>query len=229
MSETSGESIQPADHERAGTIFFFADTYRFYLEGLKALRNELAKFASLKEEFALGYSAYDEVLERMNGIIDWAVKRIPADASSRSTVVEHGVSYGSLRLLKAGGVYQLNALQRRRNQLVRDHPDIPRVLLGAIDEKIEQYRDRLEQGTMQELKPAENLPGLDQVRTVEPAAVTSPPVAISGTGALAASPQQLFPVRGLFLAPCPLILSQSLMMSFAEDVCLSLRRSIHRS
>ncbi len=151
----SGEA--PSDDERAGNIWWFAETYRFFIEGLTGLRDHLASFEGVKKSFEVGESDYDRLLHRINGMIEWANKKLESVRSENDQITEREVSYGSLRLLKAGGLYKLHLLQERRDRILQENPKIPRTLLAAIDEKIAQWRDKLEQGRMNGLKPADIL------------------------------------------------------------------------
>ena len=147
----------PSDDEYVGNVWWFAETYRFFVEGLKGLRDHLDSFGQIKTSFEVGESDYDRLLNRLNGMIEWANDQLKSVHSENDQITERGVSYGSLRLLKAGGLYRVHLLQERRDQVLQDNPTIPRTLLAAIDEKIAQWRDKLEQGRMNGLKPADIL------------------------------------------------------------------------
>ena len=147
----------PSDDEHIGNIWWFAETYRFFIEGLSGLRDHLKSFGQIKNSFEVGESDYDRLLDRMNRMITWANERLESVRSENDQITEREVSYGTLRLLKAGGLYRVHLLQKQRDQVLHENPTIPRTLLAAIDEKIAQWRDKLEQGRMNGLKPADIL------------------------------------------------------------------------
>jgi len=56
----------PSDDEHIGNIWWFAETYRFFIEGLSGLRDHLKSFGQIKNSFEVGESDYDRLLDRMN-------------------------------------------------------------------------------------------------------------------------------------------------------------------
>lgn len=155
MSDTPQMKSPRPDNAVAGDIVFFADSYKFCIDGLKDLKNHLASFENVKKTFELEHSEYDELIEYISRIINWAEEKLGPVASGSHHIFEYGVSYGSLRLLKAGGFYRLHQREKQRDDLLAKHTDLPRALLASIDEKTAQFRDWLEQGVMNGLRPAE--------------------------------------------------------------------------
>lgn len=155
MSDPSQFKPPPPDNAVAGDIVFFADSHRFCIEGLKDLKSHLARFEDVKKTFELEHSAYDELIEHICRIINWAEEKLGPGVSHSHHFFEYGVSYRSLRLLKAGGFYRLHQREKLRDDLLAKRPDLPRALLASIDEKTAQFRDWLEQGVMNGLRPAE--------------------------------------------------------------------------
>lgn len=155
MNDSSQLTPPPPDNAVAGDIVFFADSHRFCIEGLKDLKNHLVQFEDVKKTFELEHSEYDELIEYITRIINWAEEKLGPDVSGSHHIFEYGVRYGSLRLLKAGGFYRLHKRENQRDDLLAKHPDLPRALLASIDEKTSQFRDWLEQGVMNGLRPAE--------------------------------------------------------------------------
>jgi Protein of unknown function (Hypoth_ymh) len=145
----------PSDNESIGDVWWFGETYRFFIEGLRGLRDHLRCFDKIKASFELAESDYDRLIDRMSRMVDWAKKRLDSTHSENDQITERNVTYGSLRLLKAGGLYRVHLLQNKREQVLQENPSIPRTLLAAIDEKIAQWRDKLEQGSMNGLEPAD--------------------------------------------------------------------------
>jgi hypothetical protein len=146
---------QPPDNAVAGDIVFFADSHRFCIEGLKDLKDHLLRFEDVKKTFELEHSEYDELIECISRIINWTEEKLGPDVRGSHHIFEYGVRYGTLRILKAGGFYQLHKREKQRDDLLAKHPDLPRALLASIDEKTAQLRDWLEQGVMNGLRPAE--------------------------------------------------------------------------
>jgi len=140
----------PSDDEHIGNIWWFAETYRFFIEGLSGLRDHLKSFGQIKNSFEVGESDYDRLLDRMNRMITWANERLESVRSENDQITEREVSYGTLRLLKAGGLYRVHLLQKQRDQVLHENPTIPRTLLAAIDEKIAQWRDKPRPSVMHE-------------------------------------------------------------------------------
>jgi hypothetical protein len=155
MSDTPQIKPPPPDNAVAGDIVFFADSHRFCIDGLKDLKNHLVRFEDVKKTFELERSEYDDLIEYISRMIDWAEEKLGSHTSRSHHIFEYGVRYGSLRLLKAGGFYRLHKREKQRDDLLAKHPDLPRALLASIDEKTAQLRDWLEQGVMNGLRPAE--------------------------------------------------------------------------
>lgn len=153
MTENN-QSRGPRDDEYAGDVWFFSDTYRFYIDGLKALRDHFKDYERIVNSFQIQESSFVFLLERINRIIDWAEKKLNAIKDERSPIYERNVSYGNLRLLKAGGLFRVHLLEQLRNRELEENPNLPSSLLSAINEKIAQLRDRLEQGVLNGLSPA---------------------------------------------------------------------------
>ncbi|MDA2916825.1 TIGR02391 family protein [Nitrospinae bacterium AH_259_B05_G02_I21] len=145
----------PSDSERVGTIWFDIETYRFYLEGIKGLRDHLSQFEEIKNLFGIQLSPYDRQMMRVNRMIEWADKRLQEATPEDPDIVEWDVTYGTLRLLKAGGLFRVRQIEKQREEVINKYPNMPRALLASIDEKMAQYRDKLEIGKMSGLPPAD--------------------------------------------------------------------------
>lgn len=155
MSDAPQTKPQPADNDIAGDIVFFADSHRLCIEGLKALKDHLLRFEDVKKSFELEHSGYDDLIENITRMVNWAERSLGPDSKTTHPIFEYGVRYGSLRLLKAGGFYRIHKLEKQRNDLLAKHADLPSTLLASIDDKISQLRNWLEQGVMNGLRPAE--------------------------------------------------------------------------
>jgi len=142
----------PSDNTRVGEVWFLAKDYQFLIEGLKGISDHFTRFEEVKKQFDLKDTDFDLLLERIKDMIGWGEDRLK---NPRGGIIEHGVTYGSIRLLKAGGMFLVHKLERQREEVLARYPDIPRALLSSIDEKIVQFRDRCEKGVMNGLRPAD--------------------------------------------------------------------------
>jgi hypothetical protein len=143
------------DNELAGDIVFYVDDYKFLIDGLKLLRDELQKFLPVKKEFGLERTEFDRQLERISHIIEHVEPKLNQDR--RGPLFEYSVSWGSLRILKAGGMFALRQLQERRDKTLAKYPNLPLALLSAIDGQISEAQNRVEMGVLNGLEPADIL------------------------------------------------------------------------
>jgi hypothetical protein len=145
-----------SDHHIVGTVVFFSDDYRSIVDGLKALREELAQFEGVKKKFDLDESPYDRLIERIDRIVERVEPKLQGVAKNRQMpIFEDGVTIGSLRLLKAGGLFIVSQMMVKRNDFLKRQQRVPRAIIASIDEKIAQLKDNLEQGVMNGLPPAD--------------------------------------------------------------------------
>ena len=69
-------------------------------------------------------------------------------------MVDMNINYLHLRLLKAGGLIELQEYKAKREKLITNGYGVPKKLLSAIDERIAKMTEILELGLMKDLEPA---------------------------------------------------------------------------
>lgn len=147
---------QPPDERTAGDPWFLKTTYREFHEGLKTALARLKEWSSIAQELDLESSPYREELERLEQIISWGEERLKGGTeSSLPHIMVKGVSYGSLRYLKAGLLLRVQDLDRKKQGLLAKGGSIPGSVLQTFDGKIEQLLNLAEQGLLNGLRPAD--------------------------------------------------------------------------
>ncbi|RJX28717.1 MAG: hypothetical protein C4525_15855 [Desulfarculus sp.] len=147
---------QPRDEATAGSPWFWLETYKEFQEGLICLLKELEKYTALAASLELESSPYEKEIGRLKRMIDWGEKEIAArerDSSGEITII--GVSYGSLRYLKAGLLFRVSQLLQKRSMVLREHKTVPGSLLETFNQKIQQIINLGETGVLNSLKPAD--------------------------------------------------------------------------
>ena len=167
MSELS-KYKEVDDRATAGSVWFYSETYRFLHEGLKLIDKQLdavvPEFTQIRQEFGIGdtgSSEFEIQASRIKRMIKWGDHHASEDAPS---ITINGVSWGTLRLLKAGGIAMVRKLEERRDALLKTHRIVPETLLKSIDEMIEKGRNKTEIGMLNGLKPADVLFELGKVQ-----------------------------------------------------------------
>ncbi len=145
------EREQPGDDESAGNVWFWAQTYLEFQQGLKLALERLKRFEGIARELELKGSPYDEQVKRLQTMIEWGEERL----KENGTIVIGGVSYGSLRYLKAGILLRASQLLKRRQGVISEERAVPKSILDAFDNRIQQLLNLAEQGVLQGLRPAE--------------------------------------------------------------------------
>lgn len=167
---------QPNDDTTAGNVWFYVDTYREYHEGLKLVLERLKKFSDIAAELELKSSPYDKELGRVTRLVEWGEERL-ADPRNSGEVRITGASYKTLRYLKAGGLLQAQRLIERRQEVLLQRRVVPKTILQAFDQRIEQLLNLAEVGTLKGLRPAELF---FELVTGEPSEVPVKSVAMQG-------------------------------------------------
>lgn len=155
--EKTWETVkQPPDQKTAGSPWFWVTTYREFHEGLKSIVQELEKYSSLAESLELESSPYEKEIKRLKGMIEWGEKRLGAEADQTfGEITIDGVSYGSLRYLKAGILFRVSQLFQKRDEVLKKAKTVPRSILQTFDERIKQLLNLAETGMLNSLKPAD--------------------------------------------------------------------------
>ncbi len=171
---------QPSDEQTVGDVWFYKKTYQFFQDGLKKLLLKLKEYEALEKQFELEASPYREQIDRLQHMIDWGEANLAKAATDSHEVFVRGISYGSLRVLKAAGLVQVHDQERKKAELLGIERPIPAVLVQAIDEKLQQTKNLLEQGAMNGLEIGNlwnELASLEETRVM---ASLPPPVQKSG-------------------------------------------------
>ena len=147
---------QPHDEKTAGSPWFYTETYKEFHEGLKSMVQELEKYSDLAESLELESSPYEKEIRKLKGMIDWGEKRLGAEEShSFGEITVDGVSYGSLRYLKAGILFRVSQLFQKRYEVLKKDKTVPRSILKTFDERIQQLLNLAEMGILNGLRPAD--------------------------------------------------------------------------
>jgi hypothetical protein len=147
---------QPPDETVAGSPWFFVDAYAEFQKGLDALLSELEKHRNAVKLLGLESPPYDEEVARIRGMIDWGKERLDAmNGSPRASITVSGVTFGSLRYLKAGVLYLAYLVEKQKRAFLAEAEIVPRSVLRSFDARIEQLQNMGEMGKLSGLKPAE--------------------------------------------------------------------------
>ena len=146
---------QHPDEQTAGSPWFYVETYREFHKGLKIAIQELEKYSSLIQEIELESSPYEQEILRLKRMIEWGEELLKDTEKSKfDEITLSGVSWGSLRYLKAGILLKARQLILKRLSVLAGNRLIPRSVLKTFDERIEQLLNMAEQGMLNGLKPA---------------------------------------------------------------------------
>lgn len=159
MSEYPWDSIeQPPDDDRAGSPWFFAGTYQEFQRGLESLLAELEQHRNAVERIGLTASPFEEEVDYLRGMVEWGSEKLASMGNPpRGTVTVDGVSYRSLRYLKAGILFRAFEVERQKLAFLAQNQIVPRSVLRSFDARIEQLRGMAEMGKLSGLRPADVL------------------------------------------------------------------------
>ena len=136
------------DSRSLGDTIFFKDTMEFFQKGITRLRDRLDQWN--KSEQAPPY--VDEVRD-LTRMIDWTAERL-SKIGKHDDIWVHGVTVGSHRYLKAGGVL---LVLEAEEQLQRELAKLPAGVIAARRENIAKMKTLCEQGMFASLEPADCL------------------------------------------------------------------------
>jgi len=142
------------DDAIAGNTWFFVETYKIFQEGLKALLNKIMEFDGLVKELELSESPYEYDKKRIEKMIHYGEKELQKKDDYDEIVID-GVSYGSLRYLKAGIIMLVQKLEDKKNKILQEYDFLPKAVIESLDEKINILRDKAEMGLLNGLSPAD--------------------------------------------------------------------------
>ena len=148
---------QPQDEQTAGSPWFYISSYREFQKGLILALQEVEKYSALTKELELEFSPFEKEKQRLNRMIEWEEDRLKksGQTSDDDEIVLSGVTYGSLRYLKAGILLRAHHLIEKRQNVLRDNRFVPRSVVQSFDERIEQLLNLAEQGMLNGLQPAD--------------------------------------------------------------------------
>ena len=178
---------QHLDEEGAGNPWFYLETYLEFHKGLEALLQELERHQQTVQQLGLAASPYEEEVDYLRGMVAWGKERIEAIKGARhATITVNGVSYGSLRYLKAGILYIAYLVEKQKAAFLAKNKVVPRSVLRSFDARVEQLRSMGEMGKLSRLKPSDVLFELtdaspQHVEVRGPALVAALPSPESGT------------------------------------------------
>jgi hypothetical protein len=148
---------QPHDDQTAGSPWFYISSYREFQKGLILALQEVEKYSELINELELEFSPFEKEKQRLNRMIKWGEDRLQksGQTSDYDEIVVSGVTYGSLRYLKAGVLLLAQQLIEKRQNVLRDKRFVPRSIVQSFDERIAQLLNLAEQGMLNGLQPAD--------------------------------------------------------------------------
>jgi hypothetical protein len=149
---------QPPDDAVAGSPWFFVDTYIEFQKGLAALLSELESHRNAVQLLGLESSPYDEEVAHIRLMVDWGKERLDGTkVSPRDSITVNGVTFSSLRYLKAGILYLAYLIEKQKRGFLAGAEIVPRSVLRSFDARIEQLQNMGEMGKLGGLRPAEVL------------------------------------------------------------------------
>jgi hypothetical protein len=173
---------QPQDEQIAGSPWFYVSTYREFHAGLVAALQELEKYSSLVAELELESSPYEKEIRRLKRMMEWGKERLEQknEEPAFDEITISGVTWRSLRYLKAGILFRAQQLIEKRREALKQNRFIPRSIIQSFDERIEQLLNLGEQGMLNGLRPAdiffEVLVPLDEGKPEQPEPTLKSPV-----------------------------------------------------
>jgi hypothetical protein len=159
MSKNPWDGVeQPSDDKVAGSPWFYLETYLEFHQGLGDLLTELERHRELVQQLGLAVSPYEEEVDYVRGMREWGEEKIKEKKESRSgMIVVNGVTFGSLRYLKAAILYRAFQVQQQQREFLAKQKLVPRSVLRSFDERIKQLQNIGEMGKLSGLKPADVL------------------------------------------------------------------------
>jgi hypothetical protein len=149
---------QPSDDEVAGSPWFFQKTYREFHKGLQELLKELERHRSLVEKLELTVSPFEEEVEDLRRMVEWGEEKLAERSGSGGSIIVNGVTFGSLRYLKAGILYRAYLVDKQKRDFLSENKLVPRSVLRTFDDRIKQLRNIGESGKfLSGLRPADVL------------------------------------------------------------------------
>lgn len=149
---------QPSDDSVAGSPWFYVETYLEFQKGLEALLAELEGHRSTVQLLGLTSSPYEKEVNRIHRMVEWGKERLDTNnLLPHAEVTVNGVTFGSLRYLKAGVLYRAFQVEKQKRCFLAENKIVPRSVLESFDTRIAQLRNMGEMGKLSGLRPTEVL------------------------------------------------------------------------
>lgn len=150
MSNQTYKSVN--DDERAGDIYADVELVNIFQQGLRLLLKEISTFQDLVGDFNLNKKPFFEEKKRLSHMIAWNSKELAS--SNGAPIFLCGLSYGTLRWLKAAMAMVIMQLEEEKQNILNSNSNVPREVIKPIDEKISLIKEDAEQGIFKDLRPA---------------------------------------------------------------------------
>ncbi len=132
-------------------VFFDSDELQLALSGLQRYRPFLEQMRGIEVRFRLERSPVTQEIEKLDRMVAYCNKVLAELA--KGTHGFYSITYGSLRWLKAGMLFEIAALKKERDQCVSQRGVMPRIVLESINSKIASLENLAEQGIFNGLVP----------------------------------------------------------------------------
>jgi len=183
-------------------ITIYADSMRFFLAAARHYQLRLEKeveriqaddlFSKLFEESELDSLDIAKEAQRFKDIADRLQSKI--DASPNAWDYDQTLYHREVRILKSLGIFYLNNLTTRRNELGMENSFSP-VALQALDSRISRFRELLESGVFGEATPWPLL--LEPTELIESDNFENPQVSSDGASSLRRPPVRIISSIGI--------------------------------
>lgn len=143
---------QPDDEDAAGSPDYFLENYKIFQDGLELLLKDISRYShSLKQTHNIMESGYEVPIKHLDNMATWGRSAL-ADESNQIEITVKGVSWSSLRYLKAGILY---LAVTKINSMAQNDP--PPKTTDIITKEIEKIFGLANSGFLKGLRPADIL------------------------------------------------------------------------
>ncbi|HMQ11008.1 MAG TPA: TIGR02391 family protein [Oligoflexia bacterium] len=135
---------QPHDDETVPHVILRKSIIDLFLPGLELIKQRLDNDQEVLKSFEIENKS--ELHEHVERIIEYYKKKQDEDDFAR------GISFWSLRIIKAGAYAQIRELERKKIELIQANPELLKATVEKIDQVIQTKRDLAESGLLNSLK-----------------------------------------------------------------------------
>jgi hypothetical protein len=121
------------------------------LAGFERYLPELEGYRQVETPFKLERSAVEMEITRIKRMVKWCQDRLGELAFGMRPFQ---ISYGSLRVLKAGILFEIAAIEAERDKVFSTHRRLPKSVMQAINDKVASLRNLAESGILNGMIPA---------------------------------------------------------------------------